>query len=60
MILDRFVSTTSASGKLLKIKTVGRELKKRRLDTVGGQDFRWDDVDTERSEDFAPSYGKGN
>jgi hypothetical protein len=44
----------------VKIKTVVRELKKYRLDTVGGQDVRCDDVGTERAEDFTPSYGKGN
>ena len=37
-----------------------RELKKYGLDTVGGQDVRWDDVVTERVEDFTPSYEKGN
>ena len=37
-----------------------RELNKYRLDTVGGQDVRWDDVGSERAEDFTPSYGKRN
>ena len=44
----------------LKIKILVRELKKHRLDRVGGKDARCDDVGTEGAEDYTPSSGKGN
>jgi hypothetical protein len=39
-------------------KTVVRELGKYKLDTVGGQEVRWEKGGTERAEDYTFFYGR--
>jgi hypothetical protein len=42
------------------LKTVARELGKRKLDLVGVQEVRWEKGGTERAEDYTFFYGQGN
>jgi hypothetical protein len=42
------------------LKTVARELQKYKLDLVGVQEVRWEKEGTERAEDYAFFYEKGN